>query len=94
MRDDLDKKSNMFSSEHFKKKLKHRIYPSDKKFEIQEEELTEFKEEHHDEFRKISSGIIQYEVLTTNSKHPSSADHFERKSQAKISPSEQSLEKK
>ena len=48
--------------------------------------MIDFKEEHHDELRKISSETIQNEVLTINSEHPSYADHFERKSQAKISP--------
>ena len=54
--------------------------------------MIEFKEEHHDALRKPSSGPIQNEVITLNSKKPSSADHFERKSQEKISLSYQSLE--
>ena len=37
--------------------------------------------------------LIQNEVLTLTSEHPYSADHFERKFQAKISPYEPSLEK-
>ena len=41
----------------------------------------------------ISSGPIQNEVLNITSEHPSSADHFERKFQAKISTSNQSFEK-
>ena len=35
MRNDLDEKSNMLSSEHFKRKLKSKIYPSDQSFEKQ-----------------------------------------------------------
>ena len=70
------------------------ISPSDKSFEKQEEELIEFKEEHHDALREFSSVPIQNEVLTLTSKHPSSADHFERKFQANIYPSDQSFEKK
>ena len=59
----------------------------------QKEELIDFKEEHHVELRKLSSGPIQNEMITINSEHPYSEDHFERKFQANIYPSEQSLEK-
>ena len=55
--------------------------------------MTEFKEEHHYELRKFSSAPFQNEVLTPTSEHPYSADHFERKLQANIYPSEKSLEK-
>ena len=41
----------MFSTETFKSKFKHKIYPSDQSFEKQEEELIEFKEEHYDGLR-------------------------------------------
>ena len=63
--EDLKEKSNMFSSEHIQNKaitlrqFKAKIYPSDQKFEKQEEELIEFKDEQHDELRKFSSGIIK-----------------------------------
>ena len=53
MRDDLDEKSNMFSSEHLKRKFKAKIYLYDKSFEKQEEELIYFKEEHYNEFIKF-----------------------------------------
>ena len=43
MRDSLYNKLNMFSSEHFKIKFKHKISPSDQKIEKQEEELICFK---------------------------------------------------
>ena len=43
--------------------------------------------------RKSSSGPIKNEVLTLTSEHPSSADHFERKPQDKISPYDQIFEK-
>ena len=43
--------------------------------------------------RNVSSGPIKNEVLTIKSEHPSSADHFEKKFQAKISPSDPSFEK-
>ena len=36
MRDELDERSRMFSSEHFKRKFKPKIYPSDQSFEKQE----------------------------------------------------------
>ena len=39
------------------------------------------------------SGLIQNEVLTITSEHPYSEDHFERKLQAKISPSGKKIEK-
>ena len=45
------------------------------------------------ESNMISSEHIQIEVLNITSEHPSSEDHFERKSQAKISPSDQIFEK-
>ena len=48
MRYDLYQKSNMLSSEYFKRKFKPKISSSDQRFENQEEELIEFKEEHHD----------------------------------------------
>ena len=43
--------------------------------------------------RKFSSGSIQNEELTIISEHPSSADQFERKPQANMSPSDKSFEK-
>ena len=54
--------------------------------------MIEFKEEYHYKLRKFSSGPIQNEVLNISYEHPSSAYHFERKYQAKISPSDQSFE--
>ena len=44
--------------------------------------------------RKFSSVLIQNEALNLTSEHPSSSDHFDRKFQATISPSDQSLENK
>ena len=55
--------------------------------------MIKFKEKYHDESRKFSSGPIQHEVLTITSEHKSSEDNFERKLQAKISPSDQSIKK-
>ena len=55
--------------------------------------MIEFKEEHHDELRKSSSGPIQNELLTLTSENPSYEDHSERKFQNNISPSDQSFEK-
>ena len=43
--------------------------------------------------RKFSSGSIQNEVLNITSEHASSEDHFERKYQFNISPSDKSFEK-
>ena len=54
--------------------------------------MIDFKEEHHDKLRQFSPLLIQNGVINLNSEHPSSADHFEIKFQAKISPSEKSLE--
>ena len=54
--------------------------------------MIEFKEEKNYGLRKISSGPIKNEVLTINSEHPSSEDHFERRLQANISPFGQSFE--
>ena len=80
------------SEDHFEGKFQANISPYDKKLGKKEGELIELKEEHHDELRKFSSGHIQNEILTINSEHPSSADHFERKFQDKISSSNQSSE--
>ena len=44
--------------------------------------MIEFKEKHHDELRKFSSGPIQNEVLTITSEPTYYEDHFERKFQA------------
>ena len=52
----------------------------------------EFKEEHHDNSRNVSSGPIQDEVLTITSEYPSSGDRFESKFQDKISLSNQIFE--
>ena len=54
--------------------------------------MIDFKEERHDELRNFSSGPIQNEFLTINSEHPYYEDHFERKSQDKIPPSNQRFE--
>ena len=54
--------------------------------------MIEFKEKHHDELRKFSSGTIQNEVLNLTSEHPYSADNFERKFQDKIYPSDKIFE--
>ena len=52
-----------------------------------------FKEGHHDELGKFSSGPLQHEVITLTYEHPSSENHSERKFQDKISPYEKSLDK-
>ena len=54
--------------------------------------MINFKEEQHDELRKISSVIIQNGVLTIPSEHLSYADYFDSKLPAKIYPSDQSFE--
>ena len=81
------------SEDQFERKFQDKIYPSDNSFEKQEEEFTEFKEEHHDELRNVSSVLIINEVLIINYEHQYSEDYFERKFQAKLYPYEQSLEK-
>ena len=48
--------------------------------------MIEFKDKHHDELEKFSSGPIQNEVLIITSENPYSEYHFERKFQANISP--------
>ena len=73
--------------------IQDNISPSAPSIDKPEEELIDFKEEHHDKLRKILSVTIQSEVLTLTSEHPSYEDHFENNSQDKISPSELSLEK-
>ena len=55
--------------------------------------MIKFKGKYHDGLIKLLSGTIQNEVLTINYEHPHSEDHFERKFQSKISPSDQSFEK-
>ena len=81
-----------YSVDNFEGLLQDKISPLDNFFENQEEELIKFKEEHHDELRKFSSGSIQNKVLTIKPEHPSYEDQFERKLQDKISPSDQFLE--
>ena len=75
------------SADHFERKYQAKIYPYDQSFEKQEEELIEFKEEHHDELKTFSSVLIQNEVITLASEHPYSADHIDGKFQSKISSS-------
>ena len=41
--------------------------------------MIKFKEKHHDELRKSSSGPTQNELITITSKDPHSEYHFERK---------------
>ena len=72
--------------------FKFNISSSDQSFEKKEEVLIDFKEEHHDELRKVSLVLIQNKVLTLTSEHISSAYHFKSKYQTKISTSEQSIE--
>ena len=48
-------------------KFQAKIYPYDKSFEKQEDELKEFREKHHDELTKFSSEKIQNEVLNITS---------------------------
>ena len=54
--------------------------------------MIEFKEKHHNELRKFSSGPIQNEVLNIKSELPSSEYNFERKFQVKLSPYNQKFE--
>ena len=82
------------SADYFERKFQANISTSDQSYEKKEEELIYFKEEHHDELRKFSSGPIQNEWLTLTSEHLSSTYHFERKSKVKIYPSDQSFENK
>ena len=51
------------------------------------------REDLKEKSKVFSSKHIQNEVLNITSKHPSYKDHFERKFQTKISPSDQILEK-
>ena len=100
MREELEENSNILSSGHIQnkvitlRKFQSKISPSGQSFEQQEEELIEFREEHHYDLIKFSYGLIQNEVLTINSEHPSAADQFEIKLQYKIYPSDQSFEKR
>ena len=57
---------HLSSEDQFERTFQAKIYPSDNSFGKQEEEFTEFKEEHHDELRNVSSVLIQIEVLTIN----------------------------
>ena len=66
---------------------------ADQLFKRQEESLKNMREDLHEKSNMFSSEHIQNEVLTLTFEHPSSADKFERKSQSKISPSDQSIEK-
>ena len=50
------------------------------------------KEEDHDKLKRFSSAPIQNKVLTINSEHPYSEDHFENKFQDNISSSDQGFE--
>ena len=77
---------------HSERKLQANIYPSDQIFKKEQEELIEFNEKQNDKLRKFSSEHIQNEVLTLTSGTLYSEDWFERKSQAKLSPSNQSFE--
>ena len=43
---------------YFDIKFQANIYSSDQSDEKQEQELIEFKEKYHDEFRKFSSGTV------------------------------------
>ena len=65
IREDLKEKTNTFSSEHIQNKVitlrksQANISQSDKTVEKQKEELIKFKEEHHNDLRKFSSGNIK-----------------------------------
>ena len=65
----------------------------DQLFKRQECSLQHIWEDLKEIPKTFSSVPIQNEVLTITSEHPYSINHFEKKFQAKISPSEQSLEK-
>ena len=75
-----------YSEDHFEIKSQDKISPSEKILDKPEEELIELKEENHDDLRKLSSVLIQSEVLNLAYQHPSYEDHFEKKSQDNISP--------
>ena len=83
-----------YSVDYFERKSKPNISPSDQIYEKQEEWLTYSKEEHHVELRKFLSVPIKNKLLTINTKHPSSTNHFERKFLAKMSPFEKGLGEK
>ena len=84
---------NPYCEDNFERKSQAKISPYGQSFEEQEEEFIYFKEEHHYELETNSSGPIQNWLININYEHPSSEDHFERKSQAKISSSDKILEK-
>ena len=69
----------MFSSEHFQRKFRSRatITPYDQSFE-QPPFRKWLEAKYHDDLIMLSSGPIKNEVLTINSEHPSSEDHFEK----------------
>ena len=81
------------SEYYFESKSQDKIYPSDQSCEKQEEQFIYFKKEHHDEFRKFHQDPSKKKMLTFNSEHLFSEDHFECKSQAEISLSEVSFDK-
>ena len=50
-------------ADHFGKKFQDNIYPSDQSYKKQEEELIEFKEEHHDALRNIHQDPLKTKCL-------------------------------
>ena len=79
---------NPSSEDHFERKFQANIYPHDKSFEKQEEELIEFNGKQQMEPSTFSSEQLKNEVLTITSEHPSSKDDIEIRFQAKLSPFE------
>ena len=80
------------SEYHFDRKFQSKIYSSDQTFENYKEEFIKFKGKYHDELIKSSSGTIKNGLLTSTSEHSYSEDHFKRKSQVNISPSDKNSE--
>ena len=80
------------SEDHFERKFQAKIYPSDQSDEKQEEKLIQFKGKNKQNQNMFSSENTKNEVLTITSEHESSENNFERKSQAKTSPSNQNFE--
>ena len=70
------------SAYHFERKFQVNIYPHDKSFEKQEEELIEFNGKQQMESNMFSSENTKNEVLTITYEHPSSEDKFYRKFRA------------
>ena len=84
---------NPYSGDNFEKKLQANISPSDQGFENKKKNRESSREKKKKETTKFSSEHIKNWVLNLTSKNQSYEDIFERKFQAKLSPSDKSLEK-